>query len=108
MASQPAPLLSPRLSSRPADPRPGYRAPASGSWRFLRAYATTFQVIDGIRYLSLPRLVELKLASGMTGGIHRMKDFTDVVQLIESRGLSDDFASDLGHDFAVTVVIATP
>jgi hypothetical protein len=52
-------------------------------------------VIDGIRYLSLPRLVELKLASGMTGGIHRMKDFTDVVQLIESRGLSADLADQL-------------
>ena len=35
-------------------------------------------VIDGVRYLSLPKLVELKLASGMTGGIHRMKDFADV------------------------------
>ena len=34
--------------------------------------------IDGIRFLSLPKLVELKLASGMTGGIHRLKDFADV------------------------------
>ncbi len=29
--------------------------------------------IDGVSYLSLPRLVELKLASGMTGGISRLK-----------------------------------
>jgi hypothetical protein len=52
-------------------------------------------VIDGVRYLSLPTLVELKLASGMTGGIHRMKDFTDVIQLIEGRGLPADFADQL-------------
>src|SRR5262249_45432352 len=30
--------------------------------------------IRGVRYLALPRLVELKLASGMTGGVNRMKD----------------------------------
>src|SRR6476646_6355489 len=35
--------------------------------------------IDGIRFLSLSKLVELKLASGMTGGVHRMKDLADVV-----------------------------
>ncbi len=53
MASQPAPLLTPRVSSRPADLRAGYRAPPSGSWRFLRAYATTFQVIFSYAWLSL-------------------------------------------------------
>ena len=52
-------------------------------------------VIDGVRYLSLPKLVELKLASGMTGGIHRMKDFSDVIALIETRRLSADFAAEL-------------
>jgi hypothetical protein len=52
-------------------------------------------VIDGIHYLSLPKLVELKLASGMTGGIHRMKDFTDAIALIEALGLSADFADQL-------------
>ena len=40
--------------------------------------------IDGIRYLGLPTLVELKLASGMTGGIHRLKDIADVVELIKA------------------------
>lgn len=40
-------------------------------------------VLDGIRYLALPRLVELKLASGMTGGVQRMKDLADVVELIK-------------------------
>jgi hypothetical protein len=52
-------------------------------------------VIDGITYLSLPKLVELKLASGMTGGIHRMKDITDVIQLIESRHLPAEFTENL-------------
>jgi len=37
----------------------------------------------------------LKLASGMTGGIHRMKDLADVVQLIENRRLLADFAENL-------------
>jgi hypothetical protein len=51
--------------------------------------------IDGIDYLSLPRLVELKLASGMTGGVTRLKDFADVVALIETLNLPADFAGSL-------------
>jgi hypothetical protein len=52
-------------------------------------------IIEGIRFLSLPKFVELKLASGMTGGIHRMKDFTDVVALIEARRLPAELAEEL-------------
>jgi hypothetical protein len=52
-------------------------------------------LIDGIRYLTLPKLVELKLASGMTGGLHRLKDFADVIALIEALALSADFAEQL-------------
>jgi hypothetical protein len=52
-------------------------------------------VLDGLCFLSLPKLVELKLASGMTGGIHRMKDLTDVVELIKILGLSSEFAEEL-------------
>jgi len=37
--------------------------------------------IDGISYLSLPSLIELKLASGMTNP-QREKDLTDVLELI--------------------------
>jgi hypothetical protein len=51
--------------------------------------------IDGVRFLSLPSLVELKLASGMTGGINRMKDLTDVVELTKTTGLSSGFAGQL-------------
>ncbi len=51
--------------------------------------------IEGIFYLQLPKLVELKLASGMTGGIHRLKDLTDVIALIDSRVLPLEFADQL-------------
>jgi hypothetical protein len=51
--------------------------------------------IDGIRYLGLPSLVELKLASGMTGGVTRLKDLADVISLIEALHLSLDFAQQL-------------
>ncbi len=50
--------------------------------------------IDGIRYLSLPSLVELKLASGMTN-LGRLKDLADIVELIKARGLPIEFAEEL-------------
>jgi hypothetical protein len=50
--------------------------------------------IDGIRYLSLPTLVELKLASGMTN-LGRLKDLADVQELIRSLPLPRDFAQKL-------------
>jgi Uncharacterised nucleotidyltransferase len=50
---------------------------------------------DGINYLRLETLVELKLASGMTGGLHRQKDITDVIELIKALNLSADFAERL-------------
>jgi hypothetical protein len=43
--------------------------------------------IDGIRFLKLENLLELKLASGMTGGVNRLKDLADVVELIKSLNL---------------------
>ncbi len=52
-------------------------------------------IIEGIRFLSLPKFIELKLASGLTGGIQRMKDLTDVVALIEARRLPVEFAEEL-------------
>ncbi len=36
---------------------------------------------DGVRYLSLPKLIELKLASGLTNSL-RLKDIADVQELI--------------------------
>jgi hypothetical protein len=51
--------------------------------------------IGGIKYLSLERLIELKLASGMTGGIQRMKDFADVIALIQELHLPREFSEKL-------------
>jgi hypothetical protein len=47
--------------------------------------------IDGVKYLGLPTLIQLKLASGMTGGVHRLKDLADVVALIEALKLPKEF-----------------
>ena len=49
---------------------------------------------DGIKYLSLPSLVELKLASGMTEPT-RLKDISDVIELIKLLELPIDFSEQL-------------
>ena len=49
---------------------------------------------DGIRYLSLPKLIELKLASGMTSPA-RLRDLSDVLELIRILKLGPDFAEGL-------------
>jgi hypothetical protein len=50
--------------------------------------------IDGIRYLQLPAVINLKLASGMTAA-HRLRDLADVQELIRVLKLSADFAEKL-------------
>ena len=50
--------------------------------------------IDGFRVLSLPNLIELKLASGTTAA-HRGQDLVDVSRLIEALDLPRDFADGL-------------
>ncbi len=57
--------------------------------------AAVSTLIDGVRYLALPALVDLKLASGMTGGVTRLKDLADVVELIRLLKLPADFAGQL-------------
>ncbi len=49
---------------------------------------------DDIRFLNLPTVVELKLASGTTGS-DRMKDLADVQELIKLLSLPADFADRL-------------
>lgn len=49
---------------------------------------------DGIRYLDLPTLIELKLAAGMTGA-GRLKDLADVQELIKLLNLSEEFSDKL-------------
>jgi hypothetical protein len=50
--------------------------------------------IDGVRIVTLEKLIELKLASGMTAP-DRLKDLADVQELIKVRGLAADFAKQL-------------
>lgn len=52
--------------------------------------------IDGIRIVTLEKLIELKLASGMTAP-DRLKDLADVQELIKVRGLTSDFAEFLNQ-----------
>jgi predicted nucleotidyltransferase len=50
--------------------------------------------IDGIRVVTLEKLIELKLASGMTAP-HRLKDLADVQELLKIRHLQPEFAERL-------------
>ena len=56
--------------------------------------STVAEEIDGVRYLNLPKLVELKLASGMTNP-DRLRDTADVQQLIKALNLPGDFVNKL-------------
>ncbi len=49
---------------------------------------------DGLPYLSLPTLIELKLASGMTA-VHRPRDLDDVIQLIRINKLPIEYVEHL-------------
>jgi hypothetical protein len=48
----------------------------------------------GVRYVTLPTLIELKLASGMTGR-GRLKDLADAQELLKSLKLPRDYAAQL-------------
>ena len=50
--------------------------------------------IDGVRFVTLEELIDLKLASGMTAP-DRLKDLADVQELIKVRSLTSDFADHL-------------
>lgn len=50
--------------------------------------------IDGIKFVTLEKLVELKLASGISAP-DRLKDLADVQELIKIRKLDADFAANL-------------
>jgi hypothetical protein len=47
--------------------------------------------IDGIRYVTLEKLIELKLAAGISAP-HRLKDLADVQELIKFKHLDANFA----------------
>lgn len=50
--------------------------------------------IDGVQFVTFEKLIELKLASGMTAP-HRLKDLADVQELIKIRQLQPEFAEQL-------------
>lgn len=50
--------------------------------------------MDGIRFVTLEKLIELKLASGISAA-DRLKDLADVQELIKIRGLDSEFAQKL-------------
>ncbi len=50
--------------------------------------------LQGLRVLRLPRLIELKLASGITAP-HRLRDLADVQEIIKVRRLDSAFADQL-------------
>jgi hypothetical protein len=50
--------------------------------------------IDGVKFVSLEKLIELKLASGISAP-HRLKDLADVQELIKIRKLDAEFAAKL-------------
>ena len=51
-------------------------------------------IIDGINTVTLEKLIELKLASGMTAG-DRLRDLADVQELIKIKRLDSSFAESL-------------
>ena len=50
--------------------------------------------IDGVRFVTLEKLIELKLASGISAP-HRLKDLADVQELIKIKKLDANFADRL-------------
>jgi len=57
--------------------------------------------MDGVRFVTLEKLVELKLASGMTAP-HRLRDLADVQDLIRALRLPADFAARLDASVRAT------
>lgn len=57
--------------------------------------------VDGLRILALPRLIELKLAAGMSAP-HRLRDLADVQEIIKARGLDAQFAEQLDPSVRAT------
>jgi hypothetical protein len=56
--------------------------------------ASASEEIDGIKFVTLDKLIELKLASGISAS-DRLKDLADVQELIKLKNLDVDFAQQL-------------
>ena len=59
--------------------------------------ASTCSLVPRATSIGLPTLVELKLASGLTGGLHRMKDIADVIALIKALSLTREFGQQVNE-----------
>jgi hypothetical protein len=68
--------------------------------RFPDPTAGTVEV-DGLRVLGLARIVDLKLASGMSAP-HRLRDLADVQEIIKARRLDAAFAAQLDPSVRAT------
>ena len=58
--------------------------------------ATASVIIEGLRYINIAKLIELKLASAMTNSL-RAKDFGDVIGLIQAIRPPRSFANQLNE-----------
>lgn len=56
--------------------------------------STVTEVIDGVKTISLEKLIELKLASGISAP-DRLKDLADVQEMIRLKGLDEAFSKRL-------------
>jgi hypothetical protein len=65
--------------------------------------ATSAVDVGGFRVLALPRIIELKLASGMSAP-HRLRDLADVQEIIKARGLDEAFAAQLDPSVRATFI----
>lgn len=71
---------------------PGDELPKPVAFPPPETVATTH--VDGLPYVSLNTLIELKLASGMTAR-HRLQDMADVIQLIRANRLPITYGANL-------------
>ena len=56
--------------------------------------STVAEIINNVQTVTLPKLIERKLASGITG-LGRLKDLADVQEMIRARDLPAAFANEL-------------
>ena len=74
---------------------PGDGLPKSVAFPELIPKSDLVELIDGACVISLPRLIELKLASGTSAPASRRKDLADVYALISANGLPRSYATEL-------------
>lgn len=74
---------------------PGDGLPKPVAFPVLSPLSEDVEMIDGVRVIPLPRLIELKLASGTSAPASRGKDLADVYALIAANDLPRVYAVEL-------------